>query len=708
MNEDKLEKTYYVEGFSCASCANTFEKNVKSIKGVNDASVNFGASKITVSGNVSIKELEKAGAFENLKIKSDRKSTHIEQEEGIYKKYQTLIYSVVLLGIGFLSTYINGDDNLITILLFILTIIISGYNLIITGVKNLFKLTFDMKTLMTIAVIGGILINQFSEVALIVILFALSEELERYSMDKARKSIKSLVDIAPNEAIIKRDGQELVVNVNEIKIDDLMIIRPGDKIAMDGVILDGNSSVNQAAITGESMPLKKTINDLVYAGTLNEEGLLEVRVTKLFEDSTLSKIIDLVEEAQGKRAPAQAFVDKFAKYYTPIIMIIALLVMIIPPIFFSGEWSKWLYQGLAVLVVGCPCALVISTPISIVSAIGNAAKEGVLVKGGIYLEEMGKAKTIAFDKTGTLTEGMPSVSDFYLIDQSYSKEELFEISYLLEKNSSHPIAKAINEYAIKLKVNNDDKIVSEFKSLPGLGLSGVINNENYLIGNTKLFDFELDFKTLEVIKNYHDSGKTIMLVGTKKLLIGIIAVSDQIRLKSKTVIEELNNLGLTDLYMLTGDNQATAKAIKNEININNYRAELMPEDKLNIVNELKINNNKVIMIGDGVNDAPALASATVGIAMGRGGTDTALETADVVFMNDDLRRLPYIIRLSRKTLRIIKANITFAISIKVVALLLVVPGWLTLWIAILSDMGATLIVALNSMRLIKKDKKLNK
>lgn len=389
-------------------------------------------------------------------------------------------------------------------------------------------------------------------------------------------------------------------------------------------------------------------------------------------------------------------------------MIIALLVMIIPPIFFSGEWSKWLYQGLAVLVVGCPCALVISTPISIVSAIGNAAKEGVLVKGGIYLEEMGKAKTIAFDKTGTLTEGMPSVSDFYLIDQSYSKEELFEISYLLEKNSSHPIAKAINEYAIKLKVNNDDKIVSEFKSLPGLGLSGVINNENYLIGNTKLFDFELDFKTLEVIKNYHDSGKTIMLVGTKKLLIGIIAVSDQIRLESKTVIEELNNLGLTDLYMLTGDNQATAKAIKNEININNYRAELMPEDKLNIVNELKINNNKVIMIGDGVNDAPALASATVGIAMGRGGTDTALETADVVFMNDDLRRLPYIIRLSRKTLRIIKANITFAILIKVIALLLVVPGWLTLWIAILSDMGATLIVALNSMRLIKKDKKLNK
>ncbi|MCR1809460.1 heavy metal translocating P-type ATPase [Haploplasma modicum] len=703
------KKTYYVEGFSCASCANTFEKNVKSLKNVKDANVNFGASKITVSGNVSIEELEKAGSFENLIIREDRhRDINKNVKESFISKYQLNIIGVILLGLGLLSNYLNSETNLITILIFVFSMIISGYNLFVSGIKNLLKFNFDMKTLMTIAVIGGAIIGQWSEVAIVVILFSLSEELEKFTMDKARKSIKMLVDIAPKEAMVRRDGFEKTVNVNDIIIGDIMIVRPGDKIAMDGIIISGSTSVNQAAITGESMPLGVSINDNVYAGTLNQEGLIEVEITKLVTDTTIAKIIHLVEEAQGERAPAQAFVDKFAKYYTPIIMIVALLVILLPPLFFKGEWSHWIYQGLAVLVVGCPCALVISTPISIVSAIGNAAKEGVLVKGGIYLEQMGKAKAIAFDKTGTLTEGNPTVTDIMIYNKEISKERLMILACALEKNSTHPLANAIIEYGANNAIDFKDIEVDNFKAIVGKGLTGQINNETYYIGNLSLFVDELNIFISNDIRGsieiLHHQAKTIMIIGTQSEVFGCLAVADQVREESKSVISRLKKLGIKDVIMLTGDNDVTANSISKELNLDTVKANLMPEDKLQAINELKDKYTNVIMIGDGVNDAPALAAATVGIAMGTTGTDTALETADVALMGDDLEKLPFIIKLSRKTLRIIKSNITFAIGIKIIALLLVIPGWLTLWIAIASDMGATLLVALNSMRLMRKDK----
>ncbi|MHC9159921.1 heavy metal translocating P-type ATPase [Exiguobacterium profundum] len=707
-------KAYRVQGFTCANCAGKFEKNVKQLSGVEDAKVNFGASKIVVYGNATIEELEKAGAFENLKVTPEKSARQASQEVKedtkedkvpFYKKHSTLLYASLLIAFGYLSSYVNGEENIVTTLLFLASMFIGGLSLFKVGLQNLLRFEFDMKTLMTVAVIGGAIIGEWGEVAIVVILFAISEALEQFSMDKARQSIRSLMDIAPKEALVRRNGQEMMIHVDDIAIGDIMIVKPGQKIAMDGTVVSGYSAVNQAAITGESVPVAKTVDDEVFAGTLNEEGLLEVEITKLVEDTTISKIIHLVEEAQGERAPSQAFVDKFAKYYTPIIMIIAALVAIVPPLFFDGSWETWIYQGLAVLVVGCPCALVISTPISIVSAIGNAAKKGVLIKGGIYLEEMGALKAIVFDKTGTLTKGVPVVTDFNVLNKQANEKELLSIITALEYRSQHPLASAIMKKAEAENINYSDVQVEDFSSITGKGIKGIVNGTTYYIGSPKLFkelltnDFDKDLE--QNVTTLQNQGKTAMIIGTEKEILAVIAVADEVRESSKDVIQKLHQLGIKKTIMLTGDNQGTANAIGGHVGVSDIQAELMPEDKLNYIKQLRSEYGNVAMVGDGVNDAPALAASTVGIAMGGAGTDTALETADVALMGDDLRKLPFTVKLSRKSLNIIKANITFAIAIKFIALLLVIPGWLTLWIAILSDMGATLLVALNSMRLMR-------
>jgi len=707
-------KAYRIQGFTCANCAGKFEKNVKQLSGVEDAKVNFGASKIAVYGNATIEELEKAGAFENLKVTPEKSARQASQEVKedtkedkvpFYKKHSALLYASLLIAFGYLSSYVNGEENIVTTLLFLASMFIGGLSLFKVGLQNLLRFEFDMKTLMTVAVIGGAIIGEWAEVAIVVILFAISEALERFSMDRARQSIRSLMDIAPKEALVRRNGQEIMIHVDDIAVGDIMIVKPGQKIAMDGVVVSGYSAVNQAAITGESVPVEKTVDNEVFAGTLNEEGLLEVEITKLVEDTTISKIIHLVEEAQGERAPSQAFVDKFAKYYTPIIMIIAALVTIVPPLFFDGSWETWVYQGLAVLVVGCPCALVISTPISIVSAIGNAAKKGVLVKGGVYLEEMGALKAIAFDKTGTLTKGVPAVTDYNVLNKQINEKELLSIITALEYRSQHPLASAIMKKAEEENITYSDVQVEDFSSITGKGIKGIVNGATYYIGSPKLFkelltnDFDKDLE--QNVTTLQNQGKTAMIIGTAKEILAVIAVADEVRESSKEIIQKLHQLGIKKTIMLTGDNKGTAKAIGGQVGVSDIEAELMPQDKLDFIKQLRSEYGHVAMVGDGVNDAPALAASTVGIAMGGAGTDTALETADVALMGDDLRKLPFTIKLSRKTLNIIKANIAFAIAIKFIALLLVIPGWLTLWIAIVSDMGATLLVALNGLRLMK-------
>jgi len=696
-------KTYRVQGFTCANCAAKFENNVKALPGVQDAKVNFGASKITVWGTTTIEELEKAGAFENLKVREDKEKA-VKREPFWKQKENIKVYiSAVLLVISWFLGKQYGEEHIFATIGYAAAILIGGYSLFIKGFKNLVRLNFDMNTLMTVAILGAAAIGEWGEGATVVILFAISEALERYSMDKARQSIESLMDIAPKEALIRRGNEEMMVPVDDIQVGDIMIVKPGQKLAMDGIVIKGTSTLNQAAITGESVPVAKTVGDEVFAGTLNEEGLLEVKVTKRVEDTTLSKIIHLVEEAQAERAPSQAFVDRFAKYYTPAIIIFALLLAVIPPLFMGADWSEWIYRGLAVLVVGCPCALVISTPVSIVTAIGNAAKNGVLIKGGIYLEEAGSLKVIAFDKTGTLTKGVPSVTD--VVTYNGNENELMAITAAIEKGSQHPLASAIIRKAEEDGLNFNDVSVKEFQSITGKGVKAKVNNAMYYVGSPGLFEELLpngiQSEIKEQMTTLQTQGKTVMALGTEKEILALIAVADEIRESSKEVIRKLHQVGIEKTVMLTGDNQRTAEAIGKQVGVSDIKADLLPEDKLNFIKELRDKYRSVAMVGDGVNDAPALAASTVGVAMGGAGTDTALETADIALMSDDLSKLPYTIKLSRKALAIIKQNITFSLGIKVLALLLIVPGWLTLWLAIFADMGATLIVTLNSMRLLK-------
>ena len=441
-----------------------------------------------------------------------------------------------------------------------------------------------------------------------------------------------------------------------------------------------------------------------------KKDCLEVRVTKHVDDTTIAKIIHLVEEAQAERAPSQAFVDRFAKYYTPVIMLVALGVAVFPPLFFGADWDKWIYQGLAVLVVGCPCALVISTPVAIVTAIGNAARNGVLIKGGIHLEEMAAIKAIAFDKTGTLTEGVPVVTDYFPLENT-NRNELFAIITALEHGSQHPLASAIVNKAIHENILYKDLEITDFMSITGKGISGKVYDKIYYVGSPLLFEDLLPLgipaDLRKIISDYQNKGKTVMIAGTETEILGLLAVADEVRGNSRSVIQKLQTLGIKETIMLTGDNLGTANAIGNQVGVAAIKAELLPQDKLAFIKELRNKYGHVAMVGDGVNDAPALAAATVGIAMGGAGSDTALETADIALMADDLSKLPFTLKLSRKALTIIKQNITFSLGIKLVALLLVIPGWLTLWIAIFADMGATLIVTLNGLRLLNVKEKKN-
>ena len=696
-------KTYRIEGLSCANCARIFEDNVKKLEGVTDAKINFGASKIYVEGETTIHEIERAGAFEKLKIRNE-KEKRVERVPFWKQKENWKVYaSAFLLLISLVLSVVYGERHIIPTTGFFLSIAVGGYSLFWTGLKNLSKLSFDMNTLMTIAIIGAAFIGEWREGAIVVILFAFSEALERYSMDKARQSIELLMNLAPNEALIRRGNEEMILPVDEIEIHDLMIVKPGQKVAMDGVVRKGSSSLNQAAITGESIAVTKTIGDEVYAGTLNEEGLLEIEVTKRVDDTTIAKIIQLVEDAQAEKAPSQAFVDKFAKYYTPAIMAVAFLIMIVPPLLLDGDWSTWIYQGLAALVVGCPCALVVSTPVAVVTAIGNAARNGVLIKGGIHLEEAGHLKVVAFDKTGTLTEGKPVVTD--LIAFGITENDALALAAAIEKGSGHPLASAIVEKAKQLELHLSSIETEDVQSITGKGISATINEQCYYVGSPSLFkELKADLLTDEIndqISVLQAEGKTVMVLATEQNVLLLIAVADHIRESANLAIKRLHRAGIQKTVMLTGDNRNTAEAVAKQVGVTDVRSDLLPEQKLTYIKELRAEYNHVAMIGDGVNDAPALAAASVGVAMGGAGTDTALETADIALMADDLDKLPYTIQLSRKALKIIKQNIIFSLGIKALALILVIPGWLTLWIAIFADMGATLIVTLNSMRLLK-------
>jgi len=675
---------------------------VKDYTGAN-VNLNFGASKITIEGaELTVKEIEELGAFDNIKVVQTTTEENAKKKT-FFEKNQHLLYtglSLILIIVAFITQLFNSAEY-VTATIFVLATLLGGRKNIRNGIPNLLKLKFNMDTLMTVAVIGAVIIGYWEEAAVVAFLFGVSDALEVYTMERARRSIRSLMNIAPKKAIVIRQDKEIELGVEEIEVGDIMLVKPGEKIAMDGEIIKGNTSINQAAITGESIPVDKMIGDEVFAGTLNQSGAIVVKVTKLVQDTTISKIITMVEDAQEQKAPSQSFVDRFAKYYTPTIMILAVLIAFVPPLIFGGEWKIWLYNALALLIVGCPCALVVSTPVAIVTAIGNAAKNGVLIKGGIHLENVGSIKAVAFDKTGTLTLGKPAVTEVISLSE-LSEGKILSISASIEKYSEHPLATAIVNEAEKRTVTVQN--AENFQAVLGKGAKGTIDNKTYMIGSPRMFEelkMCIDDNIKMTISSLQKEGKTVMLIGEETDgVIALIAVADEVREVSKKAIQQLKESGIEKTIMLTGDNEATAKSISEKVGTDEYKAELLPEDKVAAVKELNIRYQKIAMVGDGINDAPALATATTGIAMGGAGTDTALETADIALMADDLSKLPFTIRLSRATLRVIKQNISFALGIKAIATLLVFPGWLTLWLAIVADMGATLLVTLNALRLL--------
>jgi Cd2+/Zn2+-exporting ATPase len=680
-------------------CAAKFEQDVAALPGVTRAELNFAAAKLTVEGSVDREAIARVGKAHQIALRPDR------EPAPVLPVWRSNPHLIPALAAGLLLPLAWGAKRLlpepVSIGLYLLTAVVGGWSTFQKGVRSLGKLSFDMNALMTIAVTGAFAIGEWGEGAVVGTLFRVSEMLETYTMDRARQSIRALMDLAPRTARVRRFGREEEIPVEDVRVGDTLIVRPGEKVAMDGEIISGRSAINQAAITGESMPVDKGPGDEVFAGTLNGEGALEVRVTKLVEDSTLSRLIHLVEEAQAQRAPTQTFVERFARYYTPAVMALAVLIVLVPPLVLGQPWSPWVYRGLSLLVVACPCALVVSTPVSIVAAIGNAARNGVLIKGGAHLERAGTLRAIAFDKTGTLTRGEPEVTDIAPLAAGWSQAELLRLAAAVEARSEHPLARAIVRRAACEAALPP---AAGFQALVGRGARAEVEGQVVYVGSPALFRDELRVDTGAadaLARHWQGQGKTVMLVGTAAAVLGAIAVADTPRAESRGALHDLRQAGVAHTVMLTGDHTATARAIGAQVGVDEVRAELMPADKVRAVQELARVHGAIGMVGDGVNDAPALAAATVGIAMGGAGTDVALETADIALMGDDLSKLPFTIRLSRATLRVIKQNIGLALGLKLLAVLAVFPGWLTLWLAIMADMGATILVTLNGMRLLR-------
>ncbi|MEI7026975.1 heavy metal translocating P-type ATPase [Paenibacillus sp. y28] len=618
-----------------------------------------------------------------------------EHNSGVLMK--ALLGTAAVLYLAAILLQDNASGALV-IPLYLAAIASSGYTTFFKGIRNLMKLRFNMDTLMTIALIGAIGLGEWKEATLVAILFGVNEWLEGMGMERARRSMEALLQAAPKEAIRLAHGREEVVPVAQLQAGDIVLVRPGGQIPSDGVVISGRSSVSEAAITGEPLPVDKVTGDAVYGGSLNNEGVLQLRMTKAFEDSSLAKILHLVEEAQDTKTPTELFINRFSRYYTPVIMVIAVLVMVVPPLVLGGSWDTWLYQGLAVLIVGCPCALILSSPIAIISGITRSARMGILIKGGVHLEQLGHIDTLAFDKTGTLTKGEPKVEAAIVYDES----RFYTVLRALEEGSSHPLAKAVLRYVEEQAAGKasadcaDTSAFTDIRAVPGQGMIGFWNGVTVTVGNEQsAAGLQLPQEVRDDIARLKEQGMTLVAAACGGQVLGLLGIEDEIREESRGVIAALHRRGVRHTVMLTGDHPRTAERVARAVGVTDWQGGLLPEHKVEQVKKLAA-AGRVAMVGDGMNDAPALASANLGIAMGKG-TDSALETADVVLMQDHLGRLPDAIMIARRVNRIIKWNIGIALGLKIIALLLTIPGWLTLWIAILSDMGATILVTLLSL-----------
>ncbi|HIR59736.1 MAG TPA: cadmium-translocating P-type ATPase [Candidatus Onthousia excrementipullorum] len=611
------------------------------------------------------------------------------------KKLIRIIISFILLVIAFI---LKLDNTIINNFLFIISYLIVGYDIILKALRNITRgKVFDENFLMTIATIGAFFISEFPEAVAVMLFYQVGELFQSYAVDKSRKSVASLMDIRPDYANLYHDKKSERVDPNKVKFGDIILIKPGEKIPLDGIVVEGSSTLNTLALTGEAVPKSVSVNDEVLSGCINNEGILKVKVTKEFGESTVSKILDLVENASSRKSKSENFISKFAKYYTPIVVIIAILLALIPPLLTDTNFKTWLYRALSFLVVSCPCALVISIPLSFFAGIGASSRIGVLVKGSNYLEALANTEIVVCDKTGTLTEGIFEVQKVNSI--GYSKEDLLRYTSYAESYSNHPIALSIKE-AYGKDIN--EKLVTKTKELKGKGIIAKVESKEVLVGNEKLMiEYNIDY-----IKS-NDIG-TVIYIAIDKTFAGTIIISDKIKEDAYKAVKEFRENNVKKIVMLTGDREEISKNVSKELKLDKYYAELLPQDKVKKVESLmkeKSESGKLVFIGDGINDAPVLALSDIGVAMGGLGSDAAIEAADIVIMTDEPSKLANAIKISKKTMQIVKENIIFAITVKILVLLLSAVGIATMWAAVFADVGVSVIAIINALRIlrVKKD-----
>jgi Cd2+/Zn2+-exporting ATPase len=696
------ESTFKVEGMDCREEVALIERRFKTLAGVEAFSADVMAQRLHVkydAAKLSASAIADAVADAGMRAWLEHEEPIASDESGARRRTALLVASGAAAAAGYLAQVL--DAGLASRLWFALAI---GAGVPLTARKAWLAArarSLDINVLMLVAAAGAIALGEWSEAAAVVFMFAVAQALEARTLEKARTAVRALMDLTPAEAVVKGAAQQKVP-VDQVAVGTVIVVKPGEKVPLDGVVVAGSSAVNQAPVTGESLPVDKTDGDDVYAGSINGRGALDVRVTKLRRDTTLARIIHLVEQAQARRAPAQTFVERFARLYTPAVIALAIAIALVPPLAFGGAWSSWIYRALVLLVVSCPCALVISTPVSIVAALSGAARKGVLIKGGAHLERAGSVRCVAFDKTGTLTRGLPEVVDVIPLN-GLPPATILGLAASIEQRSDHPIARAIVAYAEGAGVRADAGV--NVTALTGLGAEGQVSGTEVILGNHRLFE-ERQLCSPAIHERLDDlsaHGQTPVLLARDGVPVGIIAVADRPREAGRDAVDILKQQGVRSVVMLTGDSTATAAAIAADLGIDEVRAELMPEDKVKVVEDLRRRYGSVAMVGDGINDAPALASADVGIVMGAAGSDAAIESADIALMADELLKIPYALRLSRATMRNIKANLVISLALKAAFVLAAIGGVATLWMAVLADTGASIIVIANALRLLRAD-----
>lgn len=739
---ETVRQQFRVDGMDCPSCATRIERGLRAVPGVTRTEVQFAASRVAVtydpkaiSPSALAQALERLGhpaepldaaPAASVGCRGTRSTDGGNPDRdlpaagccsvgcrpaaeggtergarlasvGALGRWAPTLFAVAATAVAFTAER-AGLPGIVWQSLYGAGILVGGWRVAREALTALrARHTTDINFLMLVAVLGATALGEWAEAAAVLVLFSIAEALERQSMARAREAIRALVNLAPPTARVRDADGERLVPAEQVAVGERLVIRPGDRIPLDGEVVAGASTVNQAAITGESTPVEKGPGDPVFAGSFNERGSLEVRVTRPAADSTLARIIQLVEEAQANRSPTEQFIDRFARVYTPAILATALLLALLPPLLFHAAWSDWIYRALTLLIVACPCALVISTPVAIVCGLTRAARSGALIKGGAALERAGALKAVAFDKTGTLTLGRPVLTDVIPLN-GMAREELLRLAAAAERHSEHLVGQAIRQRAAEEGLAIPEPVA--FVALPGRGVRAEVEERTLIVGKPGLPE-AAPTEECPVTAALQKEGKTVVWVAQEQELLGVLAVADAPRETARETVAALRALGIAHIEMLTGDNHATAAAVARAVGIDRFHAELMPADKVRRLRALQAEVGPVGMVGDGINDAPALATASVGIAMGAAGTDVALETAEVALMGDDLTRLPRVIALSRRTLRVIQANVALSLLVKAGFIAFTMAGLSSLWLAVVADSGCSLLVVANSLRLLR-------